>query len=155
MTRIRFAGVRFAGVRFARGSFRPRSVPLVVRFACGSEGRWRTWPTQLTRATTTGQTNLGMCVVSYLSLPSSLLIDQTNDNATNVFSQSFQFLYDKIVYKRYVFPVIPVIRGFRNYGKSVSGTNHERNGPQTKRTGGETNPCETNPGETNPCQAGL
>ena len=29
---------------------------------------------------------------------------------------------NKIVYKRCVFPVIPVIQGFRNYGKSVSGT---------------------------------
>ena len=54
--------------------------------------------------------------------PSYSLIVQRVDDANHVFSQLFQFLYNKIVYKRCVFPVIPVIQGFRNYGKSVSGT---------------------------------
>ena len=57
-----------------------------------------------------------------MAFPSCLLIVQRVDDTNHVFSQLFQFLYNKIVYKRCVFPVIPVIQGFRNYGKSVSGT---------------------------------
>ena len=61
-------------------------------------------------------------VCSCMAFPSCLLIVQRVDDTNHVFSRLFQFLYNKIVYKRCVFPVIPVIQGFRNYGKSVSGT---------------------------------
>ena len=61
-----------------------------------------------------------MC--SCVAFPSCSLIVQRVDDTNHVFSRLFQFLYNKFVYKQCVFPVIPVIQSFRNYGKSVSGT---------------------------------
>ena len=49
-------------------------------------------------------------------------------NTNYVFSQLAQLLYNKIDNRRYVFLVIPVIQGFRNFGKS-GGTD-----PWAKRT---------------------
>jgi hypothetical protein len=61
-------------------------------------------------------------VCSCMAFPTCLLIVQRADDTNHVFSQLFQFLYNKIVYKQCVSPVVTVIQGFRNYGKSVSGT---------------------------------
>ena len=44
-----------------------------------------------------------------IAFPSCLLIDHKSDIAIHMFSQSFQFLFSKIVFKPCVLPVIPVL----------------------------------------------